>query len=123
MLLTLDNYWVAFSVWIWGGIICSFLENIGLNTTRGRRYTNTNEGQYTNTNEGQSEDEQLDCEHEDVYLILGIHPTASDSEVKSAYRKMALTYHPDVCSDPAAASKYRIINNAYETIKALRGMK
>lgn len=49
----------------------------------------------------------------DYYRILGIKPTATESEIKSAYRVLAKKYHPDVNPDDAtAASKFADINEA-----------
>lgn len=49
----------------------------------------------------------------DYYRILGIKPTATESEIKSAYRVLAKKYHPDVNpGDATAASKFADINEA-----------
>lgn len=63
-----------------------------------------------------------------AYKILEITPDANDEEVKKAYRRMALKYHPDKVShlgeevQKAAKEKFQELNNAYETIKKERGM-
>jgi DnaJ like chaperone protein len=64
-----------------------------------------------------------------VYQILEIPQTATDDEVKKAYRKMAVKYHPDKVShlgpehQKAANEKFQHLNEAYERIKKERGMK
>ena len=52
----------------------------------------------------------------DLYAVLGINRTASSNEIKSAYRRLARKYHPDVNSDPAAPSKFAQVNEAYHTL-------
>lgn len=52
----------------------------------------------------------------DLYAVLGINRTATSNEIKSAYRRLARKYHPDVNSDPAAQSKFAQINEAYHTL-------
>lgn len=62
------------------------------------------------------------------YQILGIPRTASDDEVKKAYRKMAMKYHPDKVStlgediQKAAKEKFQRVNQAYENIKRERNI-
>jgi len=64
-----------------------------------------------------------------AYTILEITPNASDDEVKKAYRKMAVKYHPDKVSHlgekyrKAAEDKFQALNEAYEEIKKERGMR
>ncbi|CAN5722396.1 J domain-containing protein [soil metagenome] len=53
----------------------------------------------------------------DYYETLGVSKTASDDEVKSAFRKLARKYHPDVAKDKATAEeKFKQINEAYEVL-------
>lgn len=62
------------------------------------------------------------------YRILEITPDASDDEVKKAYRKMAVKYHPDKVShlgpdiQKSAKEKFQELNAAYNGIKTERGM-
>jgi DnaJ like chaperone protein len=63
-----------------------------------------------------------------AYRILEIEPTATNDEVKSAYRTMAKKYHPDKVShlgeeiQKTANEKFKKVNEAYEKIKNERGM-
>ena len=53
----------------------------------------------------------------DYYEILGVDRTASDAEIKRAYRKLAKQYHPDVNpDDKASEAKFKEINEAYEVL-------
>jgi DnaJ like chaperone protein len=63
-----------------------------------------------------------------AYTALEIQPTATDEEVKKAYRRMAMKYHPDKVANAGeeirkqATEKFRGINEAYEHIKTQRGL-
>src|SRR5438270_6741866 len=53
----------------------------------------------------------------DYYETLGVSKTASEDEVKSAFRKLARKYHPDVAKDKKEAEeKFKQINEAYEVL-------
>ena len=66
---------------------------------------------------------------DNAYKVLEIEPTATDSEVRAAYRKMALKHHPDKVATlgedirKAAEEKFQQINNAKERIYKARGLK
>lgn len=65
---------------------------------------------------------------DDAYRILGISPSATNDEVKAAYRKMALKHHPDKVAAlgedvrRAAEKKFQEINNAKDRIYKARGI-
>lgn len=54
--------------------------------------------------------------YKDYYKILEVDKKADEKEIKSAYRKLARKYHPDVNKDPSAAEKFKDINEAYEVL-------
>ena len=64
-----------------------------------------------------------------AYTILEISPSATDDEVRTAYRRMAMKYHPDRVAtlgedvQKAAEEKFKKVQEAYESIKKQRGLK
>ena len=50
------------------------------------------------------------------YELLGVSKESDESEIKKAYRKLSLQYHPDRNPDPEATEKYKAINEAYEIL-------
>ena len=80
--------------------------------------------QMLNLHSGTSSTNSLD----DAYKVLGITPSATDEEVKTAYRKMALKHHPDKVAAlgedvrKAAEKKFQEINDAKERIYKARGI-
>ena len=80
--------------------------------------------QMLNLRSGSSSTSSLD----DAYKVLGIAPSATNDEVKAAYRKMALKHHPDKVAAlgedvrKAAEKKFQEINDAKEKIFKARGL-
>ncbi|MBN1170087.1 molecular chaperone DnaJ [Candidatus Micrarchaeota archaeon] len=52
----------------------------------------------------------------DYYEVLGVAKNAATDEIKKAYRKLAMQYHPDRNNDPAAAEKFKEISEAYAVL-------
>lgn len=52
----------------------------------------------------------------DYYGILGIEKGASDEDIKKAYRKQALRFHPDKNKSPQAEEKFKEVAEAYEVL-------
>ncbi|MCL7713474.1 DnaJ C-terminal domain-containing protein [Stenotrophomonas mori] len=56
-------------------------------------------------------------EFKDYYATLGVEPTAGDAEIKTAYRRLARKYHPDVSKEAGAEDQFKAVNEAYEALR------
>ena len=52
----------------------------------------------------------------DYYEILGVGKNATDEEIKKAFRKLALEFHPDRNKSKGAEDKFKEINEAYQVL-------
>lgn len=56
-------------------------------------------------------------EYRDYYQSMGVARTATAEEIKTAYRRLARKYHPDVSKEPNAEEKFKEVQEAYEVLK------
>ncbi len=56
-------------------------------------------------------------EFKDYYQILSVEPSSGDAEIKTAYRRLARKFHPDVSKEAGAEEKFKAINEAYEALR------
>jgi len=61
-------------------------------------------------------DQQRPEEAPTLYGVLGLKQQAAESEIKKAYRRLARTWHPDICSEPDAKEVFIKIQHAYEVL-------
>ncbi|KAF4532914.1 hypothetical protein B566_EDAN001518 [Ephemera danica] len=63
-----------------------------------------------------SEIAEINCKSKDYYELLGVKRTASEKDIKKAFRKLAIKYHPDKNKDPGAEEKFQEFAQAYTVL-------
>ena len=51
-----------------------------------------------------------------LYAVLGLREGTENGDIKTAYRRLARQWHPDVCKEPQAAEQFRAIKHAYDVL-------
>lgn len=100
-----------------------------VNTNNGSSYNNYQSDYSSYSGYSSSGRSSYSEPKKDPYKVLGLERSATDEEVKKAYRRLAMKYHPDKVEGLGeevkknAEAQFREINEAYKQIKTARGMK
>uniref|UniRef100_A0A8C3QTP2 J domain-containing protein n=1 Tax=Cyanoderma ruficeps TaxID=181631 RepID=A0A8C3QTP2_9PASS len=54
----------------------------------------------------------------DPFRVLGVEPTASDAELRRAYRRLAVLVHPDKSRDPRAEAAFKVLRAGWERVSS-----
>ena len=96
-----------------------------------QRSSSSQQEQRQSKQQARSEGKRKPGEREDAYYyeVLGLTPSATEDEIRQAYRKLMMQYHPDKVATlgpelrQTASEKSKAINEAYMIIERRRGMK
>src|SRR5690606_27876700 len=66
---------------------------------------------------GRRHNAEPSMQFKDYYDILGVEPSAGEAEIKTAYRRLARKYHPDVSKEADAEDRFKAVNEAYEALR------
>jgi curved DNA-binding protein len=61
--------------------------------------------------------DEVSMEFKDYYKVLGVEAGAGEAEIKTAYRRLARKYHPDVSKEAGAEEKFKAVNEAFEVLR------
>ncbi len=61
--------------------------------------------------------------HPDFHQILGVTPSASAAEIKRAFKRLAMRWHPDRNADPQAHEQFRLAREAFEHLTGVFGAR
>ena len=109
-----------------GDYVSIYTRHVGSRYAGQNNYSHTGYGGYSGGSRQYGSSGQT---YKDPYKVLGLTSSATDEEVKKAYRRLAMKYHPDKVEGMGeevkknAEAQFREINEAYEQIKTARGMK
>lgn len=113
-------------------VLKKIANGLGINTTdySSIHYRHSGYGNHGNSQDGRSyRSGNTSSYSKDPYAVLGINSSATDEEVKKAYRRLAMKYHPDKMEGMGeevkhnAEEQFKAITEAYDVIKAARGIK
>lgn len=65
---------------------------------------------------GRAKNESMATTKQDYYDVLGVSPGATPDEIRRAFRRLAMRYHPDRNKEPGAEERFKEINEAYEVL-------
>lgn len=109
-----------------GDYVSIYTRHVGSRYSGQNNYSHTGYGGYSGGSRQYGSSGQT---YKDPYKVLGLTSSATEDEVKKAYRRLAMKYHPDKVEGMGeevkknAEAQFREINEAYEQIKTARGMK